>query len=297
MKKVKFIYNPYSGENSILEELDTVIRIHQQYGFVVEPYRIEREEPISQAFANIDESFEYILIAGGDGTIDSVVNQIKKRDIDLPIGVLPVGTANDFAKNIVGMPEDVEKSLHQILNSKEKYLDLGKVNEKYFVNVASTGIFTDVSQKTDLHLKNTMGKMAYYIKGLEEIPNIRKLGVKVESSNVTFDGTMYLMLIFNGKTAGNLRLAQSSEADDGLLDVIIIKSDIMKNALNNLLIMLKKRGIYEMDGVMCFKTDELTVHCEEDIATDIDGEPGPQFPLRITCEKKAIKVLGYIYEI
>lgn len=294
MKKVKFIYNPYSGENSILEELDTVIRIHQEYGIIVEPYRIGREKPIADAFKNIDTTFKYILIAGGDGTVDSVVNEMKKRDINLPIAVLPVGTANDFAKNILNMPESVEKSVYQILNSKEKYLDLGKINEKYFVNVASTGLFTDVSQKIDLHLKNTMGKMAYYIKGLEEIPNIRKLKVLVESEKVKFDGTMYLMLVFNGKTAGNLKLAQSSEADDGLLDVIIVKSDIMKNALNNLVLMAKKRDIYEMDGLVCFKTDALTVYCDEDIPTDIDGEPGPNFPLKISCARRAIKVLGYV---
>lgn len=296
MKKVKFIYNPYSGENSIVSELDKVIQIHQQYGYIVEPYRIQRDESISNAFDSIDNDFKYILIAGGDGTIDSVVNEMKHKNIDIPIGVLPVGTANDFAKNIVGMPQDIEKALIQILESEEKYLDLGKINEKYFVNVASAGVFTDVSQKIDVHLKNTMGKMAYYIKGLEEIPNIRKLKVKVESKDFKFDGNMYLMLIFNGKTAGNLKLAQSSEADDGLLDVIIVKSDIVRNALNNFIVMLKKRDIYEMDGVLCFKTDKVTIECDEDIVTDIDGEKGPEFPLKISCARKALKVLGYLYE-
>lgn len=296
MKKVKFIYNPYSGENAIIDDLDKVIKIHQEYGFFVEPYRIERNKSIEDGFIGIDDNFKYILIAGGDGTIDSVVNHMKKRNIDLPIAVLPVGTANDFAKNIMGMPQDIEKALRQILESKVKYLDLGKINDKYFINVASTGIFTDVSQKTDTSMKNTMGKLAYYIKGLEQIPNIRKLKVKITSPKVNYDGLMYALLVFNGKTAGNIKLAQKSEADDGLLDVIVIKSDVIKNALNNLFIIATKRDIYDMDGVLCFKTDELIIECDEDIATDIDGEKGPDFPLYIRCERRALKVLGYLRE-
>lgn len=294
MKKVKFIYNPYSGENAILDDLDKVIQIHQAHGFFVEPYRIERNKSIEDAFEDIDDNFRYILIAGGDGTIDSVVNLMKRKNIDLPIAVLPVGTANDFAKHIVGMPQDIDKALHQILNSDVKTLDLGKINEKYFINVASAGVFTDVSQKTDIHLKNTVGKLAYYIKGLEQIPNIRKLKVKIDSPNIKYDDFMYLMLIFNGKSAGNIKFAQKSEADDGLLDIIIVKTDIMKNALNNLFIMLTKKDIYEMDGVICFKTDRLVVECEEDIVTDIDGEKGPEFPLKISCERRALKILGCI---
>lgn len=294
MKKVKFIYNPYSGENAILDDLDKVIQIHQAHGFFVEPYRIERNKGIEDALEDIDDNFRYILIAGGDGTIDSVVNLMKRKNIDLPIAVLPVGTANDFAKHIVGMPQDIDKALHQILNSDVKTLDLGKINEKYFINVASAGVFTDVSQKTDIHLKNTVGKLAYYIKGLEQIPNIRKLKVKIDSPNIKYDDFMYLMLIFNGKSAGNIKFAQKSEADDGLLDIIIVKTDIMKNALNNLFIMLTKKDIYEMDGVVCFKTDRLVVECEEDIVTDIDGEKGPEFPLKISCERRALKILGCI---
>ena len=65
-------------------------------------------------------------------------------------------------------------------------MDLGKINDKYFVNVASTGLFTDVSQKTDVNLKNTIGKLAYYLKGLEELPNFRPLKVNIKSDEMNF---------------------------------------------------------------------------------------------------------------
>jgi len=291
MNKVKFIYNPYSGESTIAQDLDTVIMVHQKFKYTVVPYRICNEYPISDAFLDMDKSYKYVLIAGGDGTADSVVNEMKKRNIDLPIAILPVGTANDFA-NYIGMPHDVGEACNQILKSKVKQIDIGKINDKYFLNVASTGLFTDISQKMDMNLKNTIGKLAYYVKGIEQLPNFRKLKIKVSSEEVFFDGDMYLMLVFNGQSAGNLKFAYNAKVDDGLLDVIIIKAGIMKNILNIFIKMLRSEHLEGIEGIVYFKTNRLEIECFEDIVTDIDGERGPDFPLLITCEKGGISIMG-----
>ncbi len=291
MKKVKFIYNPYSGENTIASDLDKIIMIHQEYEYTIVPYRIGNEYPISDAFFDIDKSYSYVLIAGGDGTIDNVVNEMKKRNIYLPIAIIPAGTANDFA-NYIGMPHDVYDSCNQILKSNVKNIDIGKINDKYFLNVASTGLFTDISQKMDMNLKNTIGKLAYYVKGIEQLPNFRKLKIKVVSEEVLYDGDMYLMLVFNGQTAGNLKFAYNAKADDGLLDVIIIKAGIMKNILSVFIKMLRNEHLEDVEGIVYFKTNRLEIECFEDIVTDIDGERGPDFPLIIECEKNGISILG-----
>ena len=291
MKKVKFIYNPYSGESTIALDLDKIIMVHQKYDHIIVPYRICNEYPMSNAFTDIDEGYTYVLIAGGDGTIDSVVNEMKKRNINLPIAILPAGTANDFA-NYIGMPHDVCDACNQILESNVKKIDIGKINDKYFMNVASTGLFTDISQNMDMNLKNTIGKLAYYVKGIEQLPNFRKLKIKVTSEEVCFDGDMYLMLVFNGQTAGSLKFAYNAKVDDGLLDVIIIKAGIMKNILNIFIKMLRNEHLENVEGIIYFKTNRLEVECFEDIVTDIDGERGPDFPLIIECEKNGISILG-----
>lgn len=291
MRKVKLIYNPYSGENTIISELDSIIRIHQKYHFEVVPFRIGRDFDLKLAFYDLDEDYKYILVAGGDGTVDNVVNMMKKMKIDLPIGILPTGTANDFAK-FIGMSPDIEKACIQILSSDVMEVDIGKINEKYFINVASTGLFTDISQKTDDNLKNTIGKLAYYVKGLEQIPNFRKLKVKVQSQNNSFEGDMYLMLVFNGATAGNLELAYKANISDGLLDVIIIKAGIIKDIIPILVKMIKREPLESVKGIAYFKTDKLFIECNEGIVTDIDGEKGPDFPLEIRCINNGLKILG-----
>lgn len=292
MKKVKFIYNPFSGENRIILDIDTVIKVNQKYGYVVEPFRISEGFDVSDALKNIHKEYKYILIAGGDGTVDRVVNTMKKMNIDLPIAILPVGTANDFAK-FLDMPSDVEEACEQILNSKEKYIDIGKMNDKYFINVASTGLFTDVSQKTDLNLKNTMGKLAYYLKGLESLPNFKKIKIKVKSEQCNFYGDMILMLVFNGQTAGNLKMAYKAKIDDGLLDVIIIKAGMLKDLITLFIKMLKGEHLEEGSELVYFKTDKLYIECNEDIVTDIDGERGADFPVTIECMGNGLKILGW----
>lgn len=291
MNKVKFIYNPFSGENLIINKIDKVIKVHQKHGFSIIPYRIDLDEDISLAFDGVDESYKYVLIAGGDGTVDRVVNYMKVNGIDLPIAILPVGTANDFAK-FIGIPRSVEKACLQIINSTPKLVDIGKINDKYFINVASMGLFTDVSQKTDMNLKNSMGKLAYFIRGFEEVTNLRKIKVKVTSDDFEFDDYMYLLLVFNGQTAGNLKMAYKSKYDDGKLDVILIKTMPLAFTIPLFLKIINGKHLDNTNEVIYFKTDNLRIECEEGIVTDIDGEKGPDFPLSITCEKGGMKILG-----
>lgn len=290
MKKVRFIYNPFSGEGVILSKIDKIIEMHEERDYQIVPFRISKNKGIKEALEIVDESYSYILIAGGDGTVDILINAMKEKGLNLPIGILPVGTANDFGK-FINMPQDIEKACEQILSSEPVKVDIGKINERYFINVASTGLFTDVSQKTDLALKNTIGKLAYYIKGIEELPNFRKLKIKLKSKEVNYDGEMYLMLIFNGQTAGNFKLATRSSAMDGFLDVIVIKAVQIFEILPLFIKVLKGEHL-DSNKVIYFKTDDLYIECEEGIVTDVDGERGPDFPLHVQCIKGAIEVLG-----
>lgn len=293
MKKVKLVYNPNSGEKSIINKLDIIIKTYQNYRYTVIPYRLNKENQIEDIFNDINGDYDHILISGGDGTIDIILNVIKELDINIPIGILPTGTANDFA-NALGLPYDIEKAIENIINSSPKKIDIGKVNDKYFINVASAGMFTDVSQKINPEFKNSMGKVSYYIKGIEEALHFRKFNIKVKSDEVEYCGDMYLMLVFNGKTAGNLNLAYKSELDDGYLDVIIFKATPLPKSLPVLISTLKGEHLdhnFEND-LLYFKTKKLFIECSDDLITDIDGEKGPDFPLNIQCIKDGIEILG-----
>ena len=295
MRKVKFIYNPFSGEKEILKYLDYLIYSYQKKSFTVIPYRLGFDRDISEVFADIDDTFDHILISGGDGTVNEVVNGMKKLNIDLPIGVIPAGTANDFA-HLIGMPQSIRYSIDAILNSEVSLVDLGKANDKYFVNIFSCGLFTDVSQKTPTEYKNTFGKLAYYFTGIKELPKFKTLDLSIKSKNFNYEGSSILFFVFNGRTAGNLEVAHDSTVDDGYLDVIIIPADNILEKLSILPHLLNKNNTSYPKGIIHFKTDEIEINVKNsnEYTTDIDGEQGPKFPIKITCEKNSLKVLGWI---
>lgn len=291
MKKIKFIYNPNSGDKKIVYKLDNIISKFQNNGYTVVPYRLSKESNIENGLEDINEDYEYILIAGGDGSVDRLVNHMKKNNIDLPIAILPTGTANDFA-NVLNIPLDIEESIDKIIKSKPKDIDLGIINDDYFVNIASTGMFTDVSQRVDENWKNSIGRVSYIIKGLEDALHLRKFNITVKSKELKYEGDMYLILILNGRTAGNISLAHYAMLDDGYLDVIIFKAMPIQKTIPLLLDIIKGAPIDKYNEIIYFKTDELYIECEENIVTDIDGERGPEFPLHIKCDKQGVQILG-----
>lgn len=291
MKKIKFIYNPNSGDKKIIYKLDDIISKFQDNGYIVVPYRISKNNTMENGLEDINDNYEYILVAGGDGSIDRLVNYMKKNNINLPIAILPTGTANDFA-NVLNIPLDINLAIDKIINSKPKPIDLGIINQDYFVNIASTGMFTDVSQRVDENLKNSIGRVSYIIKGIEDALHLRKFSVNVKSKELEYEGDMYLILILNGRTAGNISLAHYAMLDDGLLDVIIFKAMPIPKTIPLILDIIKGAPIDKYNEIIYFKTDELYINCEEDIVTDIDGERGPNFPLHIKCDKQGIQILG-----
>lgn len=296
MRKAKLIYNPNSGEKSIVNSLDFIISIYQKNNITLIPYRIDKNECIDKAFLDIDDTYEHLIIAGGDGTIDIIINAMKNLNINLPVGILPVGTANDFAHSL-GLEFDIKKAVDNIINSSPRNFDIGKINDKYFINVASAGMFTDVSQKINPDFKNYMGKVAYYIAGIEETLHLRVFNIKVKSDEVEYKGNMYLMLVFNGKTAGNLNLAYKAKLDDGYLDVIIFKDMPIPKSIPVFINVLKGEHLDNLneDDILYFKTKEIYIECEDGLTTDIDGEKGPDFPLDIKCIEGGLEILGVDY--
>ncbi len=293
MKKVKFIYNPFSGEREILKYLDYIINIYQRNGYAIIPFRISYNINLEDAFLDIDDSYHHILVSGGDGTVNQIVNIMKNKNLDIPLAILPAGTANDFA-HVIGMPYSIRKSIDQILNSNPKLIDLGKANDKYFINIFSCGLFTDVSQKTPTKHKNTFGKLAYYFTGLKELPNFKKLNISAKSEHGSFEGSSIIFFVFNGRTAGGFEIAHDSLVDDGMLDVIIVDGENILEKISFLSQFVLRKNLTYPKGIIHFKTDKINIEVENSYTTDIDGEPGPAAPLEITCEKASLKILGWL---
>jgi YegS/Rv2252/BmrU family lipid kinase len=289
MKKLKFIYNPSSGDGTLKNKLDYLIERFQNAGYMMVPFRSGSINSLEKAFFDIYEDYEAICVSGGDGTLSSVISKMASMKLSLPIGIFPFGTANDFAVHL-NIPKDIEACCEIIEKGRLKRVDIGKVNDSYFLNVCSAGLLTDVAYKTDTNMKNALGKLAYYMKGLEEIPKFTPVKMRLEYGSNVIEDNFLLFLVLNGSSAGGFnRLAPYAKIDDGLMDVIAIKNANITNILALFLKILRGEHITD-PNLYSFQTDKLSIVCEGGCDTDIDGERGPNFPLDIEVKKHFLKV-------
>ena len=288
--KILLYYNAYSGSGIFKNNLDHIVARCQDAGYQVVPVRAAKGFVINDVLSRIDQSeYSRIIAAGGDGTINLCVNAMVNNDIDLPVAILPAGTANDFAYYFE-LPSDIDYQLDIALGEKTTRADVGVVNNKNFINVAAMGALIDVSQKTDPNLKNAIGVLAYYLKAVTEIPQIRALPVTLTTPEQVYEETIYFMVVMNGESAGGFRkLSPQSSINDGKLDVIAFrKMPIVE--LAPLLFEVVNGRHPKNKNVLCFQTDKLRIESSEKISTDIDGEHGEELPLEFSVLHDRLRV-------
>lgn len=289
MKKIRFIYNPVSGNGILKTRLDEIIERFQRSGFQVVPHRLLGKSDVKNAFLNFEpEDYSAVVVSGGDGTVHDIVNQIKIRNINLPLGIIPSGTSNDFA-TFLGIPKDIKAAIDIILEGKTDLVDIGKTNNKYFINVVAGGILPSIGHKAKKDLKNTFGMFAYYIKAIEEIPNIKPFSISIitENNQVTEDVLMFLIL--NTSIAGGFKIAPDAKVNDGLLDVCLIKNCTIAEFASLFIKVLKGEHIND-EKLIFMQTKKLYISSNDKIETDVDGEANHDVPLEIEIAPSAIRV-------
>ncbi len=289
MKKVLMFYNPKAGNGMFTSNLDKIIGRFQAKGMLVIPVRASDDINISDVIAQLDDSFVKIIAAGGDGTINIVVNAMIENDCYLPLAVFPAGTANDFA-HYFEIPTELDSMLDIAVNDDYIPADIGCCNGRYFVNVAAIGSVIDVSQKTDATMKNALGPLAYYIRALGELSSLRPVEVTITTPERKFTENIFFMVVLNGNSAGGFRkLGVQSSINDGLLDVIMFKEmKLTEIPIVGLKVLQGRHN--EDENVIYLQTPELMIESPENISTDVDGELGEPLPLDIRMLPKRIMI-------
>lgn len=288
---VLLLYNPKSGMRSFPDELDRVFEAFQNKGDQVIPHRLESTEGMKSFLKNMDmEKVSKILVAGGDGTIHQVVNAMIQMDIDKPLGLFPTGTANDFSQYF-GIPKDIGGMIEFALRDTTANADVGKVNDRYFINVASFGNLVDISQRVNEQAKNVLGVLAYYIKGIEEFPRLKAVKAKFSLEGNIIEEDIFFALVMNGKSAGAFRkLAPFSDISDGLLDVLIFKKCPVIEIVP--LLMQVVNGEHpKSDHIIYAKAKDIKISCESELISDLDGEVGPRLPLEIQVVPQKLRII------
>ncbi len=283
MKSAVFLYNAQSGRGRIRRNVERVCDVFREGGYDILPVPIDFDANPFDGREQID----LMVVAGGDGTVNFVVNAMKQKGLDIPIGIIPAGTANDFAKAL-GMSDRPLEAARQIAFGRVDRVDCGRVNNQYFVNVLSFGIFTTTSQHTSNTSKHLIGKLAYLIEGVKEFRSMHAVPLEVVADGEAFDLDSLIVLVFNGETAGGFRLARNSSVRDGLFDCLMLEK---KNVIRSTEAMIR----YLLGGrpriIRQLQARQLDIRSALNEPTDVDGQKGAGFPLHIECLPGGLQVM------
>ena len=295
MQSVKVICNPSSGRQLIQKRTDALCNLLINNGYVVGKFNTEKkDDAMYETIKTVSEGWDLIVVCGGDGTVNEVAKGIAKSSKKIPVAILSSGTVNDFA-NYMQLPKDIEGFFQMINKGKTMEVDLGKANDEYFINVAASGLLTDIGYKVSPEIKAILGKMAYYIEGLKEIPKSRFKPIKIrfESEEFTGNEDVLLFLISNTSSIGGFRrIAPNADVKDGYLDVVIIKRSEVQD-LAQIFINIFSGEHINHPNVIYFKTKKIKAYPlnEEKITIDIDGEYGGILPATYEVLPGAFRIL------
>lgn len=283
MKSAVFLYNTQSGKGRIECNVETILTVFRAYGYEITPQVIDfAGNPFDG-----NEQIDLMVVAGGDGTLNFVVNAMKRKGLDIALGIIPAGTANDFA-GAVGMSREPLEAARQIASGMIDRVDCGRVNDIYFVNVFSFGIFTTTSQRTSNVIKHRIGKLAYLIEGVKEVSSLHAVPLEVVADGEAFDLRSLMVLVFNGETAGGFPLARRASVKDGMFDCVMLEK-------KNILISAMAMGRYLLGGkpkiVRHIKARRIDIRSTVNEPTDVDGQKGAEFPLHIECLPGNLRIM------
>lgn len=274
MKKVLLIINPYSGKLKNKSMLFDIIDIMSENECVVTT-RLTKTIGDAKSFAKEgceSKLYDIIVCSGGDGTLNETVSGAILSGCPVPIGYIPSGSTNDYARSL-GLSSDMLEAAKLAISGSPIDIDVGMINGTHFNYIASFGAFTSVSYNAPQSLKKLLGHMAYVLAGIKDITNVKAIPVKIESYDKKIEDEFLFGAVTNTTSIGGIvRLNETAVGfNDGEFEVCLVKkpkspADLMKVIVGAL------NSDFEGDCFMFFKTNKVHFEMPDGIDWSIDGE-------------------------
>lgn len=292
-KKALFIYNSKAGKSKIKTHLSDIIDVFIQADYLVTVHSTQYPHEAVEIIGRIgNDEYDLIICSGGDGTLDEVVTGMLLSGKSNPVGYIPAGSTNDFAKSL-NISTNMVEAAREITNENIFQCDVGRFNEDVFVYVAAFGLFTEVSYSTDQQMKNVLGHMAYILEGIKSLSSIKSYKLHIEGENVVQDGEFIFGMISNSNSVGGLKnvTGRDVELNDGLFEVTLVKRPQNPIELNEIAAAFVTQKM-DSKNITHFKTSWLKVESDEELKWTLDGEYGGAFNrVVVKNENKALSVL------
>jgi diacylglycerol kinase (ATP) len=249
-------------------------------------------DAIEQVRTACEAGVRMVIAAGGDGTINSVINGMAEAAEDVVLGVLPMGTANDWCASL-GVPDNLYDALDLIRRAEPRAIDVAELTTesqvKRFANIATGGNSHRVTESITSEQKQTWGAMCYLLSGLSVLGDLSSFNTTIKwADGSTTSVPVWNLIVANGQTsAGRIKIAPHAKLDDGLLDIVIIEEGTLVDIAS-------LAGLYFFDEyissgkVIYRQAKAIEIRSEPTIKFSIDGDLVDEEPVRFEVAPRGI---------
>ncbi len=279
------IFNPVSGKGNPEQDLSTIKQIIESE-IKLEVLSTTEEVGAEQlAQEAIEKGAECIIASGGDGTLSQVAGVLVEKDI--PLGIIPRGTANAFA-NALNIPESIEAACKTILAGNQRVIDMGQCEGKAMMLLAGIGFEAETVEDANREAKNRFGMLAYVLSGLKQLQELGKFEAELETDDEIIKVEAAAITVANVAPPSSI-LAQGPSGivmDDGLLDVTIVSPKSRAGAIAASYHLLQSAfhedGV-ERDDIGYFRTARIKIKTDPPQKVVLDGEIIGKTPIEVHC--------------
>jgi diacylglycerol kinase (ATP) len=279
-----------TGERAFFRALDRLQELDVSLGVT---YALRDPARLAETVREvIEDGYEFLILGGGDGSVSSVVDFLAGRDVVL--GLLPLGTANDFARTLE-IPEDIEGACQAIAEGKIVDVDLGLAGDNFYVNVASVGLSVEATRALSPWLKKSTGPLAYPLAAMraffEHEPFSARLTFPDDDNEPVEYERLLQIAVGNGRFyGGGMVVAPESGIDDRTLDIYAIELGRSRDLIG-VARYLKSGDFINVESVHHFRTSRVRLETDAELQINIDGELVSQTPQEFSVARNALDVL------
>lgn len=261
----------------------------EKRGFSVRLEPFSSLPEIQRDIVRLRDEADLVVVCGGDGSVSSAA--LAAKESGLPMGIIPLGTANDLARTL-DIPMDIDGAVQVIADGHVRAIDLGTVNGHAFFNVASIGISTELAKGLDPLTKKRFGRLGYALSALKVIRRVRPFRAHIREKGVEIDVKTYQIAVGNGRHYGGGNVVEANAAiDDGHLDLYSLEmGNIWKLALMLRSFRSGTHGAWnEVRTARCIEFD---IETSKPMPVNADGEIVTQTPAHFLVHPKAVTVFA-----
>lgn len=230
-----------------------------------------------------------VLLGGGDGTVNQVLPALL--DVDAPLGLLPLGTGNDFARTLE-LPLDLQDAARAVVSGRVRTIDVGWANERPFLNAAGIGISGTLARELSQNAKSRLGVLSYPAAVLKALYRQRPFTVTLRTGDdegITLDAVQ--VTIANGVYyGGGTPIGDDAAIDDARMDAVCVQAAPLWRLLGAALAVKRGRADSGPNAVTHLRSDSFELHTRPSMIVTLDGEPVLRSPVRFRVTPKRLRV-------